>query len=413
MSITTDSTQSVLNEIRHQLESTPTRPAPALDSLASHLRSLKREQSDGEWNATIEECRTHSLCGLLHQDPPQRTRLRQTAGLPRRCRTVDIIYGRDYRPYYFAPVTELGDSIFRYLIECKAPSAVRFRRDFVVGQIDHVCATNPAAHILSVACGHLREAKISRSVQTRAFGRFVGLDHDPESLNVVTRACGDLGVEAMRGSVKTLLSGCLAFDKFDLIYTADLYDYLEERLAQRLTTRLFEMLRPRGRLLIANYLPDLEDVGYMEIYADWRLIYRDAMAMRRLTETIAAPIASIRIFSDTSQTVVYLSCVLSDTIEIIQCNRPMNPSGAQQADKRHYRIAIAEDDELMREGISCVVAREKGFKICGVAVDKKSTLALVEEKIRTSCCSASFSTIATGWIWLKISLRASHERASS
>jgi DNA-binding NarL/FixJ family response regulator len=34
----------------------------------------------------------------------------------------------------------------------------------------------------------------------------------------------------------------------------------------------------------------------------------------------------------------------------------------------------------MREGISCVVAREKGFKICGVAVDKKSTLALVEGK---------------------------------
>jgi DNA-binding NarL/FixJ family response regulator len=58
----------------------------------------------------------------------------------------------------------------------------------------------------------------------------------------------------------------------------------------------------------------------------------------------------------------------------------MIPSGDRQADKRQYRIAIAEDDELMREGISCVVAREKEFKICGVAVDKKSTLALVEGK---------------------------------
>ena len=55
-------------------------------------------------------------------------------------------------------------------------------------------------------------------------------------------------------------------------------------------------------------------------------------------------------------------------------------TGAEQAVKRRYRIAIAEDDELMREGISCVVAREKGFKLCGFAVDKKSTLALVEEK---------------------------------
>jgi DNA-binding NarL/FixJ family response regulator len=59
---------------------------------------------------------------------------------------------------------------------------------------------------------------------------------------------------------------------------------------------------------------------------------------------------------------------------------PMKASGAQKADQRQYRIAIAEDNELMREGISCVVARGKGFKICGFAVDKNSTLALVEEK---------------------------------
>jgi DNA-binding NarL/FixJ family response regulator len=51
----------------------------------------------------------------------------------------------------------------------------------------------------------------------------------------------------------------------------------------------------------------------------------------------------------------------------------MTASRVQPADKRQYRIAIAEDDELMREGISCVVAREKEFKICGVAADKKST----------------------------------------
>src|SRR5436190_13728873 len=34
----------------------------------------------------------------------------------------------------------------------------------------------------------------------------------------------------------------------------------------------------------------------------------------------------------------------------------------------------------MREGISSVLRREKNFKICGFAVDKKSTFTLVEEK---------------------------------
>lgn len=51
------------------------------------------------------------------------------------------------------------------------------------------------------------------------------------------------------------------------------------------------------------------------------------------------------------------------------------PTGSQR-----YRIAIAEDNELMREGITAILHREKGFSICGFAVDKKSTLTLVEEK---------------------------------
>jgi len=303
---TAASAQKLLDETKRQLEWAPTRPAPALDSLVSHLRAVKREQSPREWNATVEECRTHSLRKLLHQDPLSARAYARPRGYQGDAELLDLIYTGDYRPLSAVPVTELGDAIFRYTIQCKAPKAVRIRRDFLVTQIDEVCESIPSAHILSVACGHLREAELSDSVQSRAFGRFVALDQDPDSLKVVTQTCGALGVEAVRGSVKTLLSGSLVSDKFDFIYTAGLYDYLEQRLAQRLTEKLFEMLRPRGRLLIANYLPDLEDVGYMETYADWRLIYRDAAAMRRLTETIAAPIASVRIFPDTSQTVVYL-----------------------------------------------------------------------------------------------------------
>jgi DNA-binding NarL/FixJ family response regulator len=52
----------------------------------------------------------------------------------------------------------------------------------------------------------------------------------------------------------------------------------------------------------------------------------------------------------------------------------------QRANNRAYRIAIAEDNELMREGISSVLCRQKKFSICGVAVDKKTTLALIEAK---------------------------------
>ena len=43
-------------------------------------------------------------------------------------------------------------------------------------------------------------------------------------------------------------------------------------------------------------------------------------------------------------------------------------------------MAIADDNELMVEGISAVLRRQKGLSVCGFAVDKKSTFALLEEK---------------------------------
>jgi DNA-binding NarL/FixJ family response regulator len=48
--------------------------------------------------------------------------------------------------------------------------------------------------------------------------------------------------------------------------------------------------------------------------------------------------------------------------------------------RKQYRVAIADDNELMREGIACVVERDKQFCICGFATDKKGTITLLEEQ---------------------------------
>ena len=49
-------------------------------------------------------------------------------------------------------------------------------------------------------------------------------------------------------------------------------------------------------------------------------------------------------------------------------------------EKQYYRVAVADDSELMREGIACVVEREKQFRVCGFAGDKKGTVALIERE---------------------------------
>ena len=82
------------------------------------------------------------------------------------------------------------------------------------------------------------------------------------------------GVETLAGTIRQLVAGKLQPGEFDLIYSTGLYGYLEQPIGQRVTTRLFDMLRPGGQLLIASFLTGLPECGYMESFMDWQLIYR-------------------------------------------------------------------------------------------------------------------------------------------
>ena len=48
--------------------------------------------------------------------------------------------------------------------------------------------------------------------------------------------------------------------------------------------------------------------------------------------------------------------------------------------RRPCRILIAENGDLLRAGIVAILAREKSCRVCGIAKDRKSTLALLEQE---------------------------------
>ena len=277
----------------------------ALDTLGASLTAARRELPGGEWASLVRTCRSHPLRSLLHQDPLTARAFAMSRGYQGDAELLDIIYSGDHRSS--APVTALGAAIFGYTIQCQAPSAVRERRRFLATQIDACCADRPGAAILSVACGHLRELEVSTAAQARAFGRFVGLDRDPATLDYVSRTWGPLGVEARAASVELFMPGEAAVERFDLVYAAGLYDYLDDPLAQLVTTRLFDFLNPGGRLLIGSFTPETRDAGYMEAYMGWELIYRDAADIRRFVDPVPhASVARVETVADETGAVIYL-----------------------------------------------------------------------------------------------------------
>jgi extracellular factor (EF) 3-hydroxypalmitic acid methyl ester biosynthesis protein len=174
--------------------------------------------------------------------------------------------------------------------------------------IDQVAVERPRARMLSIACGHLREAQRSEAVRSGAVAEFIALDQDRESLAVVEREQRANNVVALHRSIRRLLVNGFPLGQFDLVYSAGLYDYLEEPVAQALTEAMFGMLRPGGQLLVANFAPNLRDIGYLEAIMDWMLLYRTEAAVARFGDRIPREqIAEQRLFRDGPGNVVYLT----------------------------------------------------------------------------------------------------------
>ena len=133
-----DSTQKTLDECYSRLKEPLDNVAQTVASLAKSLREIKQEVSLGQWETTIQQCRLHPLCSLLHQDPLTERAFRKPRGYQGDAELLDIIYNKDWRGIRNDPVTELGQTIFDFTVSCKAPAAVRTRRDILSKEIDDV-----------------------------------------------------------------------------------------------------------------------------------------------------------------------------------------------------------------------------------------------------------------------------------
>src|SRR5260370_9917519 len=142
--------------------------------------------------------------------------------------------------------SELGRRMYHANSNVAAARAVRSRRWIIIDALNEVTARLGRPHVLSLACGHLREARHCSALLQGRFGRFVAADQDRESLLVVEREVGDFGVEAVATSVRTILRGQVSLGNFDFIYASCLYDYLSEAVAQRLTYVLMSILATRA-----------------------------------------------------------------------------------------------------------------------------------------------------------------------
>ncbi len=293
----------LLDRIYETFPREPEKVSAVMTDLLQELCQVRREMPGDQWKQFCEEVvPKHGLAELIQEDPFTQHSASKPRGYPGDAMLLDYIYG-----YRRPETTHVGRSIFDFTTNTPPSRAVRERARIIAGIIDRLAARRKELRILSIACGHLREAEMSQTFQDGRVAEYVAFDQDLESLAHVRERFNGKNVRTIRGTVGEMLLGRLRnLGQFDFVYAAGLYDYLPQKLATRLTTWMFNTTRDGGITLLTNFLPDTAGIGYMEAFMKWELIYRSAEELLATAKRIPAHrIADQKVYEEKNGMVVF------------------------------------------------------------------------------------------------------------
>jgi len=196
-----------------------------------------------------------------------------------------MIYLNDYQ----------GNSTFsklshKHAVEAPASQSVRNRIELIPQLINDYRSnfqiTNSEIDILSVGSGAAFElSNLIKSSQDCSKYNIVLFDQDPVALEEARNLAGKIeekigaipSICYIEGSVRTMLFSRKIMEpwgKFDFIYSMGLFDYLNSRVAKAVLNRLYQLLKPGGKLVVGNFNVSNPSRYYMEYWGDWSLIHR-------------------------------------------------------------------------------------------------------------------------------------------
>ena len=286
----------------------------AMDELIQGLHAMRASSSEKEWRTrVIPALHAHTLYPLLLEDPFVKHSATRPRGYAGDAELLDFIYGSNNVRSRIDHSSVLGRELYKFSSATSITQAVRNRLNMSAAEIERLVYFARRPQIMSIACGHLREAGMADCVRDRKFSRFLAVDQDKLSLELVRREWANAGVEPVQMSARELIrTRDEKLKSFDFIYALGLYDYLSNETGARLLRKIVELLNPGGKAWIANFIPDLVPSGFMEAVMDWWLVYRQPAQLEALSEGIdRSMIASRRLFTEPQNNVVFLEVVRS------------------------------------------------------------------------------------------------------
>ena len=187
-----------------------------------------------------------------------------------------------------------------YFLNTRAARAVRNRKDYFINLINSLVEseTRDQVQILNVASGPARDVFEFLTQHKEGPHQYKNVQFDCVEFDEVAILYARTLCFELLEHVTFLKANAFRFNtekRFPLVWSAGLFDYLDDRRFKFLLTRLYEFVEEGGELVIGNFSDDNPSRPYMEIMMDWRLHHRGPDVLKQLAIDSGVEASKIRI----------------------------------------------------------------------------------------------------------------------
>jgi len=185
------------------------------------------------------------------------------------------------------------DKYYHYL---DAPQAVRNRKDYLKDQILKIPSNEKSPLVLNLASGPCTDLYEYFVENPKSKVKFDCLDLDANALEYGAAIC-----DSYAENIEFIHKNAFRYGtdkKYNLIWSAGLFDYFNDKLFVRLVNRMYVNLADNGELVVGNFSPSNSSRGVQEVVCQWYLHHRDENQLKELAVKAGIPENKIAINSE-------------------------------------------------------------------------------------------------------------------
>jgi len=195
----------------------------------------------------------------------------------------------------------------QYFHTTSAVNAVRNRKSYFKQLVKEQIKGKSQISILNLASGPCRDVKeLMDEVGPEVSIEMTCVDMDERAIDYGTQVLGEYASQ-----VKFVNKNILRYtpeSKYNLVWSAGLFDYFDDRVFTHLLGRAIGWVKPRGSLVIGNFNEDHNPSrAYMELFGEWYLNHRTEDQLIDLAKQAGAKRENISVGKEEENVNLFLS----------------------------------------------------------------------------------------------------------